>query len=53
MVNEGHEMGVIESSEVLMISNIFEFGDKMAKDIMINRSNMKVLDFNTPLEEAI
>lgn len=53
MVNEGHEMGVIESSEVLMISNIFEFGDKMAKDIMINRSNMKVLDFNTTLEDAI
>ena len=33
--------------------DLFEFGDKMAKDIMINRSNMKVLDFNTPLEEAI
>ena len=53
MVNEGHEMGVIESSEVLMISNIFEFGDKMAKDIMVNRSNMRALDCNTPLEEAI
>lgn len=53
MVNEGHEMGVIESSEVLMISNIFEFGDKMAKDIMINRSNMRALDCNTSLEDAI
>ena len=53
MVNEGHEMGVIESSEVLMISNIFEFGDKNAKDIMINRSNMLALDSNTKLQDAI
>ncbi len=53
MVNEGHEMGVIESSEVLMISNIFEFGDKVAKDIMINRSNMLALDSAMPLEDAI
>lgn len=53
MVNEGHEMGVIESSEVLMISNIFEFGDKVAKDIMINRSNMLSLDCTMPLEDAI
>lgn len=53
MVNEGHEMGVIESSEVLMISNIFEFGDKVAKDIMINRSNMLALDSAMRLEDAI
>lgn len=53
MVNEGHEMGVIESSEVLMISNIFEFGDKNAKDIMINRSNMRALDSTMKLQDAI
>lgn len=53
MVNEGHEMGVIESSEVLMISNIFEFGDKNAKDIMINRSNMLALDSTMKLQDAI
>ena len=53
MVNEGHEMGVIESNEVLMISNIFEFGDKNAKDIMINRSNMLALDSTMKLQDAI
>lgn len=53
MVNEGHEKGDIESSEVLMISNIFELGDKVAKDIMINRSNMIALDGTTKLEDAI
>ncbi len=53
MVNEGHQMGEIESSEAQMISNIFEFGDKEAKDIMINRSHMLALDCTTTLDEAI
>ncbi len=52
MVNEGQELGVIESSEALMISNIFEFGDKVAKDIMINRSNMIALDGTMKLQDA-
>lgn len=53
MVNEGHEMGVLESGEVLMISNIFEFGDKSARDIMVNRSNVSALSSKTTLCEAI
>ena len=34
MVNEGHEQGVIKASEAEMITNIFEFDDKEAGDIM-------------------
>ena len=34
MVNEGHEQGVLEASEAEMITNIFEFDDKVAADIM-------------------
>ena len=37
MVNEGHEHGVLHETEAEMITNIFEFGDKEAKDIMTNR----------------
>ena len=40
MVNEGHEQGYIEASEAEMITNIFEFGDKEAKDIMSHRNNI-------------
>lgn len=57
MVNEGHEQGVLLDSEVEMIQNIFEFGDKEAKDIMTHRKNilaingedtfLQVLDFVT------
>lgn len=44
MVKEGHEQGVLLDSEAEMIHNIFEFGDKAAKDIMTHRKNMVVLD---------
>jgi putative hemolysin len=44
MVREGHEQGVLETSEAEMIHNIFEFGDKEAKDIMTHRKQMIMLD---------
>lgn len=53
MVNEGHEQGYIEASEAEMISNIFEFGDKQAQDIMTDRSNITAIDADMTLAEAI
>jgi putative hemolysin len=53
MVNEGHEQGVLLASEAEMIHNIFEFGDKDAKDIMIHRKNMVTLDGNTIFRDAL
>ena len=53
MVNEGHEQGVLLASEAEMITNIFEFGDKEAKDIMTHRNNIVAIDGDTPLKEAI
>lgn len=53
MVNEGHEQGVLEASEAEMITNIFEFGDKEASDIMTNRSNVIAIDNNMPLIDAL
>lgn len=44
MVNEGHEQGVLLASEAEMIHNIFEFGDKEAKDIMTHRKNISAMD---------
>ena len=44
MVNEGHEQGVLLESEAEMIHNIFEFGDKEAKDIMTHRKNIVAID---------
>lgn len=53
MVNEGHEKGVIEASEVEMITNIFEMGDTQAQDIMTHRSNMVSIDGDATLKEAM
>lgn len=44
MVNEGQEQGVLLASEAEMITNIVEFGDKEAKDIMTHRKNVVALD---------
>jgi CBS domain containing-hemolysin-like protein len=52
MVREGHEQGVLEASEARMISNIFEYGDKDAHDVMTDRGNIIALDSQTTLREA-
>lgn len=53
MVNEGHEQGLIQASEAEMISNIFEFGDKEAQDIMTHRNSIVAIDSQTMLKDAI
>ncbi len=53
MVSESHEQGYIEASEAEMINNIFEFGDKQAKDIMTDRSNITAIDAQILLADAI
>ncbi len=53
MVTEGQEQGVIQESEADMISNIFEFSDKEAQDIMTNRNAMVAIDANVSLKEAV
>lgn len=52
MVSVGHEQGILHASEAEMITNIFEYGDKEAKDIMINRNNLIGIDCTMTLQEA-
>ncbi len=53
MVQEGHEQGVLLESEVQMISNIFELGDKEAQNIMTHRKNIVAVDGATMLKDAV
>lgn len=53
MVNVGHEQGYIEDNEATMINNIFEFGDKQARDIMTDRSNIVGIDGSSKLSDAL
>ncbi len=53
MVNEGHEQGVLLASEAEMIHNIFEFGDKEAKDIMTHRKNIVAIDGDKTFRQTL
>lgn len=43
-VDVSHEEGVIESEERQMIANIVDFGDSLAKDVMIPRMDMAMVE---------
>ena len=51
IVDVSHEGGIIESEEREMIYNVFDFGDSLAKDIMIPRIDMICIDVNASYEE--
>ncbi len=53
MVDEGEEMGVIEGSQKEMINNIFEFDDTAVDEVMTPRTDVKALDADDPIEEAL
>lgn len=45
-VDVSHEEGVIETEEREMILNVFDLGDSLARDIMIPRIDMTMIDVN-------
>ena len=52
-VEVGHEDGVIESEEREMIYNVFDFGDAIAKDVMIPRIDMVTVDKEATYDEVM
>lgn len=52
-VDVSHEDGVIEQEEKKLIYNVFEFGDSIAKDIMIPRISMTTVDVNVSYNELL
>ena len=53
IVDVSSEEGVIETSEKKMINNVVDFGDAIAKDIMIPRADMVCVDVNTGYSELL
>lgn len=53
IVEESYEDGEIETEEKQMINNVFDFGDALAKDIMIPRIDMTMADINSTYEDII
>ncbi len=52
-VEVSHEDGVIESEEREMIYNVFDFGDAVAKDVMIPRIDMATIDEEASYSEVM
>lgn len=53
IVEVSHEEGVIETEEKKMINNVFDFGDSLAKDIMVPRIDMTFVDAEATYEELL
>ncbi len=52
-VDVSHEDGVIEQEEKKLIYNVFEFGDSVAKDVMIPRISMTTVDVSATYDELL
>lgn len=53
IVDVGHETGVLENAEHEMINNMFDFGDSLAKEIMIPRIDMTFAKSDSTYDELI
>ena len=53
MINVGEEKGIFEDSETEMINSIFEFDDTLVKEVMTPRTDVKMLDVNSRIEDIL
>jgi putative hemolysin len=53
IIEEGHEQGAIQPDEAEMITNVFAFGDKEARDVMTPRQKMVCIEADMDIQEAL
>jgi CBS domain containing-hemolysin-like protein len=53
IVDVSHEEGVIEEEEKEMINNVFDFGDVLAKEVMVPRIHTVMADVNSTEAELL
>ncbi len=53
IVNVSHEDGVIEGEEKDMITNVVDFGDSVAKEVMIPRTDITMASVDASYEEVL
>lgn len=51
VIYEGTKSGVIDKTEHQLIEKIFDFNDKVAKQVMVRRQDMVVLDIDLPRDK--
>ncbi|GAA4703590.1 hemolysin family protein [Brevibacillus fulvus] len=53
LVNESHKSGFIDQTELVLVDNVFEFSDRLAREIMIPRIDMVCLYDDSTYEENL
>lgn len=53
IVDVSHKEGVLESEERKMITNVVDFGDSLAKDVMVPRIDMAFVDIDLSYDELV
>lgn len=53
IVTEGQEQGLIEAEEAEMITNVMDFDEKTAKDVMTRKKKIVGIREDMPIEEAL
>ena len=53
IVEVSHEEGVIQMEEKKMITNVFDFGENLAKDIMVPRIDMTFINVDATYDELL
>ena len=53
IVDVSHEDGVIESEEKEMITNVVDFGDSVASDVMVPRIDIEFMDVESSYEDVL
>jgi len=53
IISEGRKAGIIDSTEHQLIEKIFDFNDKVARDIMVPRNKMVAIDIDDDRDKII
>ncbi|NGQ95396.1 HlyC/CorC family transporter [Brevibacillus sp. SYP-B805] len=53
LVSESHKSGLIDQTELMLVDNIFDFSETMAREIMVPRTDMIVLNLRDRFEHSV
>jgi len=53
LLEQGKETGALDSTEHELIQNVFDFNERVVKNIMVPRTKISGVDINTPKDELL
>ena len=53
LLDQGKESGALEDNERELIKNVFDFNERVVKNIMVPRTKISGIELNTPKEEVV